>query len=48
MGSGVPSGMHQLWNVGLSGGFVFLSRRGGKEKNAYSREEGRIISGSWF
>lgn len=40
--------VHQLWNMGLSEGFVFLRRKGGKERNAYSCEEGKIISGSLF
>lgn len=48
MGCGVPSGMHQLWNMGLSEGFVSLSRRGGEERNLYSHEEVRIISASLF
>lgn len=48
VGTGVPSGVHQLWNMGLSEGFVFLRRRGGNEKNAYSHEEEKIISDSLF
>lgn len=48
MASSVPSGTHQLWDMGLSGAFVFLSRREGREMNAYRHEERRIISGPLF
>lgn len=46
-GSAVPSGLQVGCGV-ICRGFLFLRRRGGRERNSYSCEEGRIISVSLF